>query len=79
MIPIVLSTSVVLSVFECMHGYPTRLIARDDFCDEEAVAHIFPVIFDGIGEIKPLHPLEDFSGESAFGCEVIKGAAGTIH
>lgn len=55
--PIIVPASGIVGVLEGVHGDASWFVARDDFCDEEAVAHIFAIILDGVGEIKSLHPL----------------------
>lgn len=49
--PIILPSTLILAIFEGMHGYFTGLVSADDLGDQESIAHIFSVIFDGIGEI----------------------------
>ena len=60
--PIVISSALVLGVFEGMHRDSSGFVSWDNLGNEEAIAHIFAVIFDGIGEIEPLHPFEDLPG-----------------
>jgi hypothetical protein len=60
--PIVISPSLILTVLKCMHGYLARFISRDDLCDKIAIAHIFAIVLDGVGEVEALHPFEDLPG-----------------
>ncbi len=76
LVPIVVSSVLVVGIFEGVHGDFTGFVAGDDFSDEEAVGHVFSVVFDGVGQIEALHPLDNISGESAFGMEVVHGLSG---
>ena len=63
--PVVVSSCMVLSVFEGMHGNSSGLVSGNDFGYEEAITHIFAIVFDRVGEVESLHPLQNFSGKSS--------------
>lgn len=56
-----------------MHRNPAGLIPGDDFPNEKAIGHILPVVFDRVGQIEPLHPLNDIPWQCPFGVEIVHG------
>lgn len=74
--PVVIPACGVVAVLEGVHGDAAGLVARDDFCDEEAVAHVLAVVLDGVGEVEALHPLEHLAREGALVLQVVEGAVG---
>ena len=59
-----------------MHGDFAGFISGNDLTYQKSVAHVFAVVFDGVGEVESLHPLDDVSGEGAFGVEIVHGLVG---
>jgi len=73
--PVIVPARCVLRVLEGVHGDAAGLVPGNNFCDEEAVAHVLAVVLDGVGEVEPLHPLEHLSRQRAFVLQVVEGAA----
>jgi len=59
--PVVAGLDRVAAVVEGVHGELALVVAREDFCDDEAVVEVSPGVFVGVGQVEALDPLDDLA------------------
>jgi hypothetical protein len=59
--PVVAGLDRVAAVVEGVHGQLARVVAREDLCDDEAVVQVAAGVFEGVGQVQALDPLDDFA------------------
>ena len=62
LLPIVFLFRIIFGVIKTMHLNFRWEVSREDLSNEESVVESSTDVFDRVGEIKRLKPLENFSG-----------------